>query len=100
MEYTWIEATITEALRAVIRKVKKDQVRTENLNQSIQRRFLAAQTADSMPKLKHLAKFTTKIQRLSAYLDGEAIPRKAASHLQNTSNSNEGQRKYRPRSNR
>ena len=74
MEYTWIEATITEALRAVIRKVKKDQVRTENLNQSIQRRFLAAQTADSMPKLKHLAKFTTKIQRLSAYLDGEAIP--------------------------
>lgn len=74
MEYTWIEATITEALRAVIRKVKKDQVRTENLNQSLQRRFLAAQTADSMPKLKHLAKFTTKIQRLSAYLDGEAIP--------------------------
>ena len=74
MEYTWIEATITEALRAVIRKVKNDQVRTENLNQSLKYRFLAVQTADSMPNLEKLAQFITKIQRLSAFLDGEAIP--------------------------
>ena len=74
MEYTWIEATVTEVVRAVIRKVKKDQVRTENLNQSLKYRFLVAQTADSMPSLEKLAKFTTKIQHLSAYLDGEAIP--------------------------
>lgn len=74
MEYTWIEATVTEALRAVIRKVKKDQIRTENLNQSIQRRFLVAHTAHRMPSLDKLAKFTTRIQHLSAFLDGEAIP--------------------------
>ncbi|WP_415933227.1 MAE_28990/MAE_18760 family HEPN-like nuclease [Varibaculum cambriense] len=79
MEYTWIEATVTEVVRAVIRKVKNDQVRTENLNQSIQRRFLVAQTADRMPNLEKLAKFTTKIQRLSAYLDGEAIPPESSS---------------------
>lgn len=78
MEYTWIEATVTEVVRAVIRKVKNDQVRTENLNQSLKYRFLAVQTADSMPNLEKLAQFITKIQRLSAYLDGEAIPPKSS----------------------